>query len=166
MKQIRLELKLLSLSLSGIILFSSCSSTTMIYSNPTNAKLYLNEELVGETPYKHKDSKIVGSTNTMKLEKEGYITVNTTFSKDEEIDVGAMIGGIFFLVPFLWVMKYKPARTVELRTLEPEMTTVKQMDQSTNSKSSRILELKKLLDENLISAEEFEIEKKKIVEDK
>jgi len=134
MKFERLELRLISLSLSGVILFSSCSSTTMIYSNPSGATLYVNEELVGETPYKHKDSKIVGSTNTIKLEKEGYITLNTVFSKDEEIDVGAMIGGIFFLVPFLWVMKYKPTRTLDMKPSELESAKTNQVDQINNSR--------------------------------
>jgi len=138
----------------------------MIYSNPSGATLYVNEELVGETPYKHKDSKIVGSTNTIKLEKEGYITLNTVFSKDEEIDVGAMIGGIFFLVPFLWVMKYKPTRTLDMKPSELESAKTNQVDQINNSKASRIKELKKMTDEKLISPEEYEREKKKILEEK
>lgn len=166
MKFQSLELRLISLSLSGVILFTSCSSTTMINSNPTNAKLYINEEFVGETPYKYRDSKIVGSTNTVKLEKEGFNTLNTSFSKDEELDVGALIGGIFFLVPFLWVMKYKPNRTFDLKPLSFESSKTDQAIQINSSKASRIKELKNMMDEKLISPEEFEREKKKILEEK
>lgn len=41
----------------------------MIQSNPSGAKLYLNGENVGETPYSHTDTKIAGSTTTVQLEK-------------------------------------------------------------------------------------------------
>jgi hypothetical protein len=48
------------------------------------------------------------------LTKEGYEDFMASFSRDEEVDVGAVIGGIFFLFPFLWTMKYKPFHTYEL----------------------------------------------------
>lgn len=85
--------KLISVSLALLILFSSCSSTTLISSIPTDSRLYINGEFVGKTPYKYKDSKMVGSTNTLRIEKKNYETYNSAFSKDEEVDVGAMIGG-------------------------------------------------------------------------
>lgn len=91
-----------------------CSSTTIINSEPSGATLYLNGEKVGVTPYTHTDTKIVGSTNKVTLKKEGYQDVTTVFHKDEEIDIGAVIGGIFVWVPFLWTMKYKPSRTYEM----------------------------------------------------
>ena len=100
--------------LAGAILFASCSSTTLIQSVPNGAKVYLNGEYAGVTPYSHTDTKIVGSTTMVRLEKEGYETMNTAFSRNEDADVGAIIGGIFFLFPFLWTMKYKPTRTYEL----------------------------------------------------
>ena len=87
--------KTISLLLAGSILFTSCVSTTMIQSNPSGAKIYLNGELVGTTPYTYKDTKIVGSTTTATLEKEGHEPLNTSFSRNEETDVGAIIGGIF-----------------------------------------------------------------------
>lgn len=86
------------LILSTILLFASCASSTIIDSSPSNAAIYVNGEKVGNTPYKHKDTKIVGSTNQVRLEKEGYKTYNTTFSKNEEIAVGPLIGGLFVIV--------------------------------------------------------------------
>jgi len=115
MKTTRKALKTIALFLSGIILFASCASTTLIQSIPSDAKLYLNGEFVGETPYTHTDTKIVGSTNIVRIEKEAYETFNGAFSRNEEADVGAIIGGIFFLFPFLWTMKYKPMHTYELK---------------------------------------------------
>ena len=97
-----------------LILFSSCASSTIIDSSPSNATIYLNGEKVGQTPYRHRDTKIVGSTNDVRVEKVGYKTYNTTFSKNEEIAVGPLIGGIFVLIPYLWIMKYKKARVYEL----------------------------------------------------
>ena len=82
--------------LSATIFLAGCGSTTMIQSRPDNAKVYLNGEYMGTTPYAHRDTKIVSSTTIVTLEKEGYQTFNTSFSRDEELDVGALIGGIFF----------------------------------------------------------------------
>lgn len=111
-------LQFISLILSLTILVSSCSSTTLISSIPSDSKLYINGELVGKTPFKYRDSKIVGSSNTVRIESKGYETYNTTFSKDEEVNVGAMIGGFFFLIPFLWIMKYKKSRLYELNPIK------------------------------------------------
>ena len=117
MKTYTMTIRLISLLIAVSVLISGCASTTIIHSIPDGAKVYLNEELAGTTPYLHSDTKIVGSTTRVRLEKEGYETLHTTFSRDEEVDAGAIIGGIFVLVPFLWTMKYKPAHTYELVSL-------------------------------------------------
>lgn len=116
-------MKGVAILMAGIVLFASCSSTTLIQSNPSGAKVYLNGEYVGETPYTHTDTKIVGSVNMLRLEKEGYETLNATFSRSEEVDVGAIIGGLFIWVPFLWTMKYKPVHTYELKPLTTALLT-------------------------------------------
>lgn len=103
-----------------LILFTSCASSTIITSVPGDAKVYINGEYVGQTPYKHKDSKIVGSSNTIRVEKEGYETYNDTFSKDEKLAVGPLIGGVVLLVPFLWIMKYEKGRIYDLSPIEKE----------------------------------------------
>ena len=154
----------MSVFLAFLILFSSCSSSTMISSTPTGAKVYLNGENVGETPYKHRDTKIVGSVNSLKLEKDGYESLDTSFSRNEEADVGAIIGGIFFLVPFLWTMKYKPTHNYELSPIDPDISS-SSSSVTSNSKAEKLRELKQLFDENIITQEEFETEKKKILEE-
>ena len=154
--------KSIAIFLSIIILFSSCASTTIINSSPNGAKLYLNDEYVGETSYIHKDTKIVGSTTSVRLEKDGYETYKGSFSRNEKVDGGAIIGGIFLLFPFLWTMKYKPSRTYELKKIDNKEGN----SQNKNSKSDRLRELKKLFDEGIINQEEFEKEKKKILEEK
>lgn len=106
MKNLTIIPKMTALILAASILLASCSSRTLIQSNPSGAKVYLNGESVGTTPYTHEDTKIVGSVTNVKLEKEGYESLNTSFSRNEQADAGAIVGGVFLLFPFLWTMKY------------------------------------------------------------
>ena len=100
------------------VLFASCSSTTLIQSEPSGAKVYMNGEYKGVTPFSYSDTKIVGSVTDIRLEKEGYETLHTLLSRNESADVGAIIGGVFFLFPFLWTMKYNPTHLYELKPLQ------------------------------------------------
>ena len=95
----------------------ACSSTTIIQSQPSGAKLYLNGEPAGTTPYTLTDTKIVGSTTNVRLEMPGFESTTGVFARNEEFEVGACIGGVFLLFPFLWIMKYKPTHTFELKPL-------------------------------------------------
>jgi len=158
----------ISLFLAAIILFASCSSTTMIQSTPVKAKVYIDGSYVGETPYLHRDSKIVGSSMSVKLEKEGFNPLYTTITKDEDVNVGAIIGGLLVLVPFLWTMQYQPVHNYILAPLNTnEVSADTQNVQTiTKSKADRLRELKKLLDEKVITAEEFEKEKAKVLDSK
>jgi hypothetical protein len=170
-KQKKSEMKKLTRYTSFIlalsILFASCSSSTMIQSNPSKAKLFLDGEYVGETPYLHRDSKIVGSSMVVKLEKDGCKPLVSTITKDEEVDVGAIIGGLFVAIPFLWTMKYKPVHNYELTpitNLNEINSDTQPIQSSPKSKATRLRELKQLLDEKIITQEEFEKEKSKILE--
>ena len=93
----------------------ACASSTTIYSNVPNAKVFLNGEYVGTTPYTMTDTKIVGATTTVRLEAPGYAPTQAAISRNEQFSVGACIGGLFLLVPFLWIMEYKPTHTYELQ---------------------------------------------------
>lgn len=159
-------LKSVSLVLATSLLLASCSSSTVINSSPNGAKVYIDGSLVGTTPYKYSDSKIVGSTTTVRLEKEGYDTFLGSFSRSEQADVGAIIGGLLVFIPFLWTMKYNSERTYELtpsggtKTVEVK----KENGTFTKSKSEELKALKQLLDDNAITIEEYEKEKKKILD--
>jgi hypothetical protein len=158
-----------SVLLACSILFASCSSTTLIQSNPPKAKLHLDGGLVGETPYTLTDSKIVGSSTSVRIEKEGYKPLFTSISKDEEADVGAIIGGLFVWVPFLWLMKYKAVHNYELVPLTTDNSTQYTPVQNQNATSPRIArlrDLKKLLDDKIITQAEFDTEKAKILAEK
>ena len=161
MKIIKALTKPTAVLLSLSILLASCSSTTLVQSTPSGAKVYINGEAVGTTPYTYSDTKIVGSTNHVRLTMEGYEDLYTYFSRNEEADAGAIVGGIFVLVPFLWTMKYKPTHTYELTSTNP----VAQSQSAINpkSKTERIKDLKQLLDDKAITQEEFEREKQKVL---
>ena len=170
MKKLRKLSKSISVVLSALVLFASCTSTTMIHSIPPNAKLYIDGEYKGETSYKHKDTKIVFSTTDVKLTKEGYEDYHASFSKDEEVDIGAIVVGFLFLYPiWLWALKYDPSRTYELEPINPQqssnsVTQTIKINHTVNSKADSLRELKKLLDEGILTQEEYEKEKKKILE--
>lgn len=165
--------KTVSLVLASLIFLSSCASTTMIQSNPSGAKVYLNGEPVGKTPFAYTDTKILGSTTRVKLVKDGYDEYNTSFSRNEEADVGAIIGGILIWVPLLWTMRYKPNHMYELspstdsdQIIDNTHTKVYRKSQlKSHSKADRLRELKQLLDDKIITEKEFKQEKTKILED-
>src|SRR5258708_3605248 len=98
-----------------LLSLASCASTTVIQSQPSGPRLFLNGEPGGPPPYTMTDTKIVGSATTVRLEYPGFEPLNGAISRNEEFEVGACIGGVLILFPFLWIMGYKPAHTFELR---------------------------------------------------
>src|SRR5690606_24810104 len=55
----------------ALVVATACTSSTMIQTN-VPASVYLDGEYVGTTPYTMTDTKIVGSTTTLRLEAPGY----------------------------------------------------------------------------------------------
>lgn len=100
------------------VLLSGCASTTLIDSYPSGAYLYLDGQEVGQTPYQMTDTKIMFTTTTVRLEKENHEPFFTTICRNEEADVGAIIGGVFLTIPYFWAMKYKPTHFYRLRPLD------------------------------------------------
>lgn len=99
----------------SMLLITGCASTTLIQSEPTGAKVYVEDEPLGFTPITYSDTKIIGSTTYIRLEKEGYKPFITVLSRDEEVDVAPIIGGLCGIWPlWLWFMKYKPIHFYEL----------------------------------------------------
>lgn len=164
------KLRMSPLALAALIMLESCASSTLIQSNPSGAKLYLNSNYVGTTPYRHTDTKIVGTTTFVRLEKDGYEPLNTAFSRDEQADAGAIIGGVFLLFPFLWTMKYDPAHTYELASpgtfQQPSVAPMSLANDPvmTSARATRLRDAKKLFDEGILTKAEYEKEKKKILD--
>lgn len=97
-----------------LVLAFGCASVTVINSSPEGAKVYIDEQPVGLTPFTYSDTKIIGSSTYIRLEKEGYLPFQTVMVRNEEVDAGAVIGGLFFWPVWLWFMKYKPVHFYEL----------------------------------------------------
>lgn len=110
--------QLLAATMAIILLTTSCASMTLIDSYPSGANLYLDGEAVGKTPYEMRDTKPMFSTTSVRIEKENYRTFYNTITRDEEADVGAIVGGVFFWFPFIWALKYKPTHFYRLIPLE------------------------------------------------
>ena len=98
---------------------AACSSSTVIRSNPPGARVFIDGMYVGQTPYVMSDTKIVGSSTSVRLEYPGLPPVATTIQRTEEFDATACIGGVFFLVPFLWIAGYRPEHFYELAAMAP-----------------------------------------------
>jgi len=136
----------------------------MINSSPAGAKVYINGESVGTTPYLYTDTKILGSVINIDLVKEGYEPLYTSFTRSEQVNAGAIVGGLFFLFPFLWTMEYKPTHNYELVPLAATNQDTQVQSEQTQpalSKVQRLKELKQMLDENLITQDEFNKAKQK-----
>jgi len=92
---------------------------TQIQSIPPGAKVYINDELSGETPFNYSDTKIIGSTSSIRIEKSGFKPFSTFIQRTEEVDAGPVVCGFIFTpVWWLWAMKYKPVHIYELVPVE------------------------------------------------
>ncbi|HZA50683.1 MAG TPA: PEGA domain-containing protein [Myxococcaceae bacterium] len=98
-----------------LALLNGCASTTVIRTTSPNAKIYVDGEYKGVGTVSHTDQKTIGATTHVRIQEEGCQAETFSFSRNEEFDVGACIGGWFLLIPWLWVMRYKPERTYEYR---------------------------------------------------
>ena len=154
--------KSICIFLASVILFASCASTTLIQSTPTGADVYIDNQKKGTTPYNYSDTKIVGSSTPVTLKKENYQDLNVTLVRSEKADVGAIIGGILVLVPFLWTMKYDPIHNYELQPSSNQ----NQSNQSTsdnNNSTNELIKLKNLLDQKAITNDDYTSLKVKIL---
>lgn len=105
--------KQISLAVLLAVFGASCSSSTLIRSTDSEAKIYVDGEYRGKGTVQYSDQKTIGATTSVRIQKEGCEPEMYSFSRNEEFDVGACIGGVFVLVPFLWIQKYKPEHNFE-----------------------------------------------------
>jgi len=149
-----------------IILFlSACSSTTIIYSEPPGAEVFIDDSKVGYTPYKYTDLKFAGETTHIRLEKEGYETYYTLLTRDEQLNIEAIFPGGLALFPLMWYQEYYPTHTYKLELEKSEVLPDNTTPQ-VQTKAERLRDLKALLDEGILTQEEYIQEKKKVLEEK
>ena len=104
--------KLLSV-ITVIAFLSGCASSTLIKTVPEGANVNIDGSLIGTSPVSYSDTAVSGTTKTVLLKKDGYKD-KTGIIRKEEAKVGPIIGGIFFLFPFIWTLGYPDAYTYEL----------------------------------------------------
>jgi drug/metabolite transporter superfamily protein YnfA len=180
MRRANFNIRILAFLMAFLMLLSGCYSSTTIISHPEGATLYLDGKYVGQTPYRRSDSKIMGSSTNVRLEKEGYLPLYTSYSRTERVDVAAIAGGIFVLIPLLWALKYNPFHQYEMNPLQKEDVTAPPvrekspaekkaqvkalMEELTGSATEKLRRLKELFDKGLISKEEYDAQRAKILE--
>lgn len=96
-----------------VLIFAACSSTTIVRTNDPKVRIFIDGEYKGKGSVSHSDQKIVGSVTHVTLKKKGCRPQNHNFTRNEEFDAGACLGGVFTLIPFLWIQKYKPEHSYE-----------------------------------------------------
>jgi hypothetical protein len=107
--------KIMSLAMIFFVLFG-CGSTTLLKSNPPGAKIQVDGYTVGETPQFYTDKAVAGTSKTVTLKKEGYKDFDG-YIKRNQFSVPNLIGGIFLLVPFIWILEYPSQYTFNMEKL-------------------------------------------------
>ena len=101
--------------LASAILISGCVSTTLFRTTPEGSDVYVKGQRIGKTPYYYSDSKAAFSSTPVTFKKKGYTDLNIILKKDEGVNIGAFIGGLFMIFPFIWITKYDEKHTYELK---------------------------------------------------
>ena len=97
----------------SLLLISACSSTTLIKTSDPEARIFVNDEYIGVGEANYTDKKVAFSNNSVTIKKAGCEPVSYSFRRNEKPDGGAIVGGIFVTIPFLWVTEYKKEHTYE-----------------------------------------------------
>ncbi len=105
-----MKLTSIFISLLASLSLIACTSTTHIDTTDPDAKIFVNGEYLGTGHAHYSDRKISFASNEVKIRKEGCRPQYHTFSRNEGLHLGAIIGGYLFTVPYLWVADYKPYR--------------------------------------------------------
>jgi hypothetical protein len=93
-----------------------CSSTTLLKSNPSGAKIQVDGYTMGETPQFYTDKAVAGTSKTVTLKKEGYKDFDGYIKRDK-FSVPNLIAGIFLLVPLVWIFEYPSQYTYYMEKL-------------------------------------------------
>ncbi len=104
--------------LSATLFVMSCSSSTVIRTTDPDARIYVDGEYLGNGEVYYTDQKVAFSKNDVMIRKEGCEAQYHDFRRSQEGDIGAIVGGIFFTVPFLWATEYKNYREYEYACVE------------------------------------------------
>jgi hypothetical protein len=100
-----------------VLLFSACSTSVTIDTDPPGAEVRLNYQRIGTTPVTVVLSDAVWEEFFVEISKPGYRTIRTTLRK--EIKPGAVVGGLLgFVVPWLYAWGPAPYHYFELEQID------------------------------------------------
>jgi hypothetical protein len=102
------------LLLISAFLFSGCASTTLLTTAPPGAKVYINGEVLGTTPYRYSDTKTALSYTHITFKKQGFRDMDVILRRNEKPAWGAIIGATLVYVPILWFAEYNKSHFYEL----------------------------------------------------
>lgn len=100
-----------------LVSLSKCISTARIRSSPVGAEVYFGENLVGMTPYDHKDKSLAFTSKIVTLKKEGYKNRKLRIKKNDINWLTTLLGCPFtYGVLCLWMAEYPEENyTIKLR---------------------------------------------------
>ena len=101
--------KLLLLLIAFSVFASSCTLTTMVTIDtvPDKTEVYVDSQLIGESPVTVKMSNAIWEEPEILLQKDGYRDLRTRVKK--EVKVLNLVTGLLFIgVPLLWVYGPEP----------------------------------------------------------
>ena len=78
----------------------ACSHRVTLNTNPPGAKVYVDGQLIGVSPASFVEKSGFGKTYQIKIEKEGYQTMNTT--EKQVINVMYLVLSILFCLPAIF----------------------------------------------------------------
>lgn len=164
-------------SILGLLIFSTSCATLLtgtkqnvsIDSNPQGADIIIDGQKLGVTPSKVKVDReldaLLEDGKEIQLDMQGYR--KNGYYLDAEINLVAILNTMNLM---FWgidvatgaVTKYENYYKFELMPLEDDFSTLDR--NTTDDKYDKLIKLKNLLDDGIITREEFEKEKAKILE--
>jgi hypothetical protein len=109
------RLVVLSSTLVVAAALAGCSSSTFIRTNPPGATLYINDAVVGTTPYYYSDSRPAFSSVRLRMEKPGYEPLQAMLSRDETVEVPNLMFALCCIFNLPFVMGYQAEHVYVLR---------------------------------------------------
>ena len=99
-------------ALLAVFVFAGCATVTTIRTDPPGAKVYINEQPRGLTPYVEELSNFVFTTYNVRITLDGYDDFYGRLLK--EAKVGAIVGGFIIFPAWLWAAGPQPNYFFEL----------------------------------------------------
>ena len=101
------------------VLLLSCGSTTIIKLSDRKAKIYENEQLLGQGEIIFTSRNVAWSSRKFVAKKKGCQDVQYTLKRNHQVDWLALITGLFTFIPLVWVMEYDAVTQYEFTCLTP-----------------------------------------------